>query len=215
MVGLVAARVRERYDRPTFAIALAPDGTGTGSGRSMPGVDLGSAVISAVEADLIAKGGGHAMAAGVTIKPGQMGPFRAHVTEKLGAVVAQARSRKALQIDAALTARGATADFVRDIERAGPFGAGNPQPVFAFPAHKPKFAEVSATGGHVRFTLLSGDNARIRGIAFRAAETALGHAILTAGDNALHVAGSLSLDHWQGREEVRLRVTDVAAPAGR
>lgn len=210
IVGLVAARVRERFDRPTFAIALAPDGTGTGSGRSMPGVDLGSAVISAVEAGIIAKGGGHAMAAGVTIRPGQMGPFRAHLTETLGGVVAAARARKSLQVDAALTARGATADFVKDIERAGPYGAGNPQPVFAFPAHKVKFAEVTAPAGHVRFTLQSGDNARLRGIAFRSAETALGQAILSTGDSPLHVAGSLSLDHWQGREEVRLRVTDVA-----
>lgn len=215
VVGLVAARVRERFDRPTFAIALAPDGTGTGSGRSMPGVDLGSAVIAAVEAGLIAKGGGHAMAAGVTIRPGQMGPFRAHMTEALGPAVAEARSRRALQVDAALSARGATSDFVRDIERAGPFGAGNPQPIFAFPAHSVKFTEVAAPGGHVRFTLLSGDGARLRATAFRAAETALGRAILTAGDNPLHVAGSLSLDHWQGREEVRLRVSDVAPVTGR
>lgn len=211
VVGLVAARVRERFDRPTFAIALGPDGTGTGSGRSMPGVDLGSAVIAAVEAGLIAKGGGHAMAAGITVKPGQMGPFRAHITESLGVAVAEARTRKNLRIDAALTARGASVDFIRDIERAGPFGAGNAQPVFAFPAHRVKFAEVAATGGHVRFTLQSGDNARLKGIAFRAAETMLGHALLTAGDTPLHVAGSLTLNHWQGREEVQLRVIDAAA----
>jgi single-stranded-DNA-specific exonuclease len=210
VVGLVAARLRERFDRPVFAIALGPDGTGTGSGRSMPGVDLGSAVIAAVEAGLIAKGGGHAMAAGVTIRPGQMSAFRAHIMETLGPTVIAARTRSALSIDGALSARGATPEFVHDIERAGPFGAGNPQPVFAFPAHQAKFAEVMGHGGHVRFTLISGDGARLRAVAFRAANGPLGQALLSAGDTPFHVAGTLSLDHWQGREETQLRVTDVA-----
>lgn len=212
IVGLVAARIRERFDRPTFAIALGRDGTGTGSGRSMPGVDLGAAVIAAVEQGLIAKGGGHAMAAGVTIRPGQMGPFRAHLFEALGPAVSAARARTAVQIDAALTARGATPDFVRDVEQAGPFGAGNPQPVFAFPAHRVKFPEVAGLGGHVRFVLTADDGARLRAIAFRAAGTELGEALLGAGDAPLHVAGVLSVDHWQGREETQLRVSDVARP---
>ena len=120
IVGIVASRVRERFERPTFAIALAPDGTGTGSGRSMPGVDLGGAVIAAVEAGLIAKGGGHAMAAGATIKPGQLGPFRAFLYEKLAGQVAVAREATALHIDAAISARGATPELFHDIERAGP-----------------------------------------------------------------------------------------------
>jgi single-stranded-DNA-specific exonuclease len=213
VVGLVAARVRERFERPVFAIALAPDGTGTGSGRSMPGVDLGSAVIAAVESGLVVKGGGHAMAAGVTVKPGQIGPFRAHLADRLADAVAGARTATALQVDAAMTARGATVDFVHEIERAGPFGAGNPQPVFVFPAHRAKFAEVVGTGGHVKFTLTSEDGARIKAIAFRAANTALGQALLGAGnDGALHIAGSLSLDQWQGRELVQVRVLDVAVP---
>ena len=212
VVGLVAARLRERFDRPTFAIAMAPDGTGTGSGRSMPGVDLGSAVIAAVEAGLIAKGGGHAMAAGVTIKPGQMGPFRAHLFETLGPSVAAARARTDLKIDAAITARAATPGFVRDIERAGPFGAGNPQPVFVFPAHRVKFPDVVGVGGHIRFTLASDDGARLKAIAFRAASGPLGQALLGAGDAPLHLAATLSVDQWQGREEVQARVIDAAIP---
>ena len=213
IVGLVAARLRERFERPAFAIALQPDGTGTGSGRSMPGVDLGRAVIAAVDAGIIAKGGGHAMAAGATLKPGQLGPFRAHLSETLTASVGVARALTALRIDAALSARGANVAFVEDIERAGPFGAGNPQPVFAFPAHKAKFAEVVGAGGHVRFTLTSDDGARLKAIAFRAASGPLGQALLGAGnDGKLHIAGTLSLDHYQGRAEVQLRVTDVAEP---
>jgi single-stranded-DNA-specific exonuclease len=213
IVGLVAARVRERFDRPVFAIALARDGTGTGSGRSMPGVDLGSAVIAAVEAGLVARGGGHAMAAGVTVKPGQLGPFRAHLFETLGAAVATARRKTALLVDAALSARGATPDFVRETERAGPFGAGNPQPVFVFPAHRLKFPEIAGAGGHVRVTVVSDDGARLKATAFRAADTPLGQALLAAGDVPHHVAGSLSIDHWQGREEAQLRISDAALPA--
>jgi len=215
VVGLVAARLRERFERPTFAIALQPDGTGTGSGRSMPGVDLGSAVIEAVELGLATKGGGHAMAAGVTLAPGQLGPFRAHIFERLGTAVATARAATALPIDAAMTARGATTQFVQEVERAGPFGSGSPQPTFAFPAHKARFAEVVGAAGHVKFTLVSDDGGRLKAIAFRAAATALGDALLTAGNDApLHLAGTLSLDHWQGREEVQFRLQDLARPAG-
>ncbi|HEX4297958.1 MAG TPA: DHHA1 domain-containing protein, partial [Devosia sp.] len=214
VVGLVAARLRERFERPVFAIALNPDGTGTGSGRSMPGVDLGRAVIAAVEAGIIARGGGHAMAAGVTLKPGQLGPFRAHLSENLAQSVGIARALTALNVDAALSARGANVPFVEDLERAGPFGSGNPQPVFAFPAHRAKFAEVVGAGGHVRFTLTSDDGARLKAIAFRAATSPLGQALLGAGNDApLHIAGTLGLDHYQGRAEVQLRVVDAAQPA--
>lgn len=211
VVGLIAARLRERFERPAFAIALHADGTGVGSGRSMPGVDLGRAVIAAVEADIIQKGGGHAMAAGVTLKPGQLGAFRAHMSEALKDSVGVARSLTALKIDAALSARGATVEFVEDIERAGPFGSGNPQPVFAFPAHRVKFPQVVGAGGHVSFQLAADDGARIKAIAFRAASTALGQTLLAAGpDTRLHLAGTLSLDHYQGQSSVQLRLSDAA-----
>lgn len=212
VVGLVAARLKERYDRPAFAIALGADGGGTGSGRSVLGVDLGTAVIAAVEAGLVMKGGGHAMAAGVTLSPEQFPAFRAHLFELLGDSVATARARRDLEIDAAMTARGATTGFVHDLERAGPFGAGNPQPVFAFPSHRARFAEIVGSGGHVKFTLTADDAGRLKGIAFRAAGTPLGDALLSAGDRPLHLAGSLSLDHWQGREEVQFRASDAAWP---
>lgn len=214
IVGLVAARLKERFERPAFAVALTPDGGGTGSGRSMPGVDLGAAVIAAVNEGLAQKGGGHAMAAGVTLAPGQLGPFRAFIDEQLRDAVAAARTRTSVKIDAALTARGATTDFVRDMERAGPFGAGNPTPVFAFPSHTVRFAEVVGAGGHVRLTVSSGDGASLKAIAFRAAGTPLGDALLKARDGGrLHISGTLNRDHWQGRETVQLRISDAATPA--
>jgi single-stranded-DNA-specific exonuclease len=213
VVGLVAARLRERFERPAFAFALAPDGSGTGSGRSLPGVDLGRAVIAAVDEAILVRGGGHTMAAGASIRPGQLGAFRAHLAASLADDVRAARASTSLAIDAALTARGASTALFHEIERAGPFGSGNPQPVFAFPAHRVKFPEIVGAGGHVRFTLASEDGARLKAVAFRAAETALGQALLSAGDAPVHVAGSLTIDHWQGREEARLRVADAALPA--
>ncbi|KKC39597.1 single-stranded DNA exonuclease [Devosia epidermidihirudinis] len=212
VVGLIAARLRERFERPTFAIALQPDGTGTGSGRSMPGVDLGRAVIAAVESGLLAKGGGHAMAAGITIKPGQLGPFRSFLADALSSDVSVARAATALPIDAALTARGASLDLVKDIERAGPYGSGNPGPLFAFPAHRARYAQIVGKGGHVSFALTSEDGARLKAIAFRAANTALGDALLRDSDTAFHFAGALSIDHYQGREQVQFRLTDMAKP---
>jgi single-stranded-DNA-specific exonuclease len=214
VVGLVAARLRERFDRPAFAIALGPDGHGTGSGRSMPGVDLGRAVIAAVEAGLIPKGGGHAMAAGVTIRSGELGAFRSFISDALGEQVVTARASTAVSVDAALTARGATVDLVRDLERAGPFGAGNPGPVFAFPAHRARFAQIVGKGGHVSFSLASEDGARLKAIAFRAAGSAIGNALLGSGDTPLHFAGALSIDHYQGREQVQFRLSDIAVPKG-
>lgn len=212
VAGLIASRLRERFERPAFAIALQPDGSGTGSGRSMPGVDLGRAVIEAVDLGLIPKGGGHAMAAGISIKPGQLGAFRSFLVDKLSRDVSAARAVTALPIDAALTARGATLDLVHDLEKAGPYGAGNPGPVFAFPAHRARYAQIVGKGGHVSFTLTSEDGARLKAIAFRAASTAIGDALLRDGDSAFHFAGALSIDHYQGREQVQFRLTDIAKP---
>jgi single-stranded-DNA-specific exonuclease len=212
VVGLIAARLKERFERPSFAIALNPDGSGTGSGRSMPGVDLGSAVIEAVDSGLIPKGGGHAMAAGISLRPGDMGPFRAFLAEKLVASVTSARAASALRIDAALTARGATLSLLQAVEKAGPFGAGNPSPVFVFPAHRARFPQVVGKGGHISFSLASDDGAKLKAIAFRAAGTPLGDTLMRDNDQPLHFAGSLSLDHYQGREQVQFRLLDIARP---
>lgn len=214
VVGLVAARLRERFSRPAFAIAMKPDGTGSGSGRSMPGVDLGSAVVAAREAGLIQAGGGHAMAAGITLSQAEISGFRSHMNEALEAAVTDARRSSGVSIDAAITARTATAAFVHEVQRAGPFGTGNSNPVFALPGHKVSFADVVGAGGHVRCTLSSADGAKLGGIAFRAAGTPLGQVLLNSDrSRPLHFCGTLALDHWQGRERVQLRLIDAADPA--
>lgn len=210
IVGLIAARLKERFQRPAFAIALAPNGLGTGSGRSVPGVDLGSLVRAAVAEGLLVKGGGHAMAAGITVERGKLGDFRAFLEERAAEAARTARAATSLAVDGALTARAATPDFIDAIERAGPFGAGHPEPVFAFPSHRIAYAE-PVGNGHVRVSLSGGDQT-LRGIAFRAAGTDLGRMLTESRGRALHVAGTLGIDHWQGRRQPSLRILDVAEP---
>ena len=211
VVGLVASRLKEKFRRPAFAIAVGPDGVGTGSGRSVPGVDLGSAVRAAVEEGLLVKGGGHAMAAGVTIRPERLGAFRAFLEGRLSTAVAASRGDRALKIDAALTAAAATPSLVRELDRAGPFGAGAPEPVLALAAHT--LASVDVVGqGHVRARLRSGDGSSVGAIAFRAAETDLGQALLSRRGSRVHAAGALTIDRWGGSEKASLRLID-AAPA--
>ncbi|NOZ33072.1 MAG: single-stranded-DNA-specific exonuclease RecJ [Alphaproteobacteria bacterium] len=213
VVGLVAARLRERFGRPAFAVAQNSAGGGTGSGRSIPGVDLGAAVLAAVDDGTIEKGGGHAMAAGISLNPDQLGPFRAAMQTALGAQVAEKMKLRSIAIDAALTARSLNIDLLTEMERAGPFGAGNSTPVLALPAHTVSYAKVVGKGGHVSATLRAGDGASIRAIAFGAADTPLGHALLEApGGPPLHVCGTASINVWQGRSEAQFRVLDVAKP---
>jgi single-stranded-DNA-specific exonuclease len=209
VVGLVAARLKERFGRPAFAIALGPGETGTGSGRSIAGVDIGRAVRHAVAEGVLMKGGGHAMAAGVTLKTGALGEFRAFLEQHLGADVEAARRDDALLVDGALTARSATAELLATLAAAGPFGAGNPEPVIALPAHA--IAHVEEVGqAHVRARLRAGDGAAINAIAFRAAGQKLGQALLKNRGRVVHVAGTLSVDRWQGNERIQLRMIDVA-----
>ncbi|AZO81245.1 MULTISPECIES: single-stranded-DNA-specific exonuclease RecJ [unclassified Bosea (in: a-proteobacteria)] len=213
IVGLIAGRLKERFRRPAFALARNGDGGATGSGRSIAGVDLGSAVRQAVEAGLAVKGGGHAMAAGVTLAPGQEGAFANFVSERLASGVASSREAEALLIDAAISAGGANPRLLAEIDQAGPFGAGCPEPVFVLPAHRlTEVIEVGA-GGHLRIKLRSGDGATIGGIAFRAAREPLGQALLAARGESVHLAGTLTLNRWGGSERAELRVVDLARPA--
>jgi single-stranded-DNA-specific exonuclease len=209
VVGLVAARLKERFGRPAFAIALGPGETGTGSGRSIAGVDVGRAVRHAVAEGVLMKGGGHAMAAGVTLKTGALGEFRAFLEQHLGADVEAARRDDALLVDGALTARAVTAEMVATLAAAGPFGAGNPEPVIALPAHAIAHAE-EVGHAHVRARLRAGDGAAINAIAFRAAGQKLGQALLKSRGSVVHVAGTLAVDRWQGNERIQLRMIDVA-----
>jgi single-stranded-DNA-specific exonuclease len=213
VVGLVAARLKERFRRPAFAFTVQPGGRATGSGRSVPGADLGRAVRAAVDAGLADKGGGHVMAAGVTVASTGLPRFAAFITERLAADVSHADHLDSLPVDAMVTAGGARPEIIAALERAGPFGSGQPEPIFALANHR--IADVREVGGagHARVTLRGGDGAAIRGIAFRAAGQPLGQALQKALGGNLHVAGTLCVDRWGGGERVEVRIIDVAVPA--
>ena len=210
VVGLVAARLKERYGRPAFAIALEPGGMGTGSGRSIAGVDLGRAVRQAVHNGLLVKGGGHAMAAGITLRKDALAPFRAFLEETLAAPVEAARRERALMIDGAVSGGGLNLALTELLARAGPYGAGNPEPVLALPSHTIAYADPVGEN-HIRVRLKSGDGKFVNAIAFRAAGTPLGQALIDNRGRRMHAAGSLAIDRWQGAERVQLRLSDVAA----
>jgi single-stranded-DNA-specific exonuclease len=210
VVGLVAARLKERFGRPAFAIALEPGGSGTGSGRSITGVDLGRAVRRAVQQGLLLKGGGHAMAAGVTLKKDLLGNFRAFMEETLAGSVEAARRDSALLFDGAVSAGAFNFSLADLLLRAGPFGAGNPEPLLALPAHTLSYAD-PVGDGHIRARFRSGDGKFVNAIAFRAMGQSLGRILLENRGHAFHAAGHMAVDRWQGEERVQLRLVDVAA----
>ncbi len=213
IAGLLAARLKERFERPAFALTLA-GARATGSGRSIPGVDLGRAVRAAVEAGVAIKGGGHAMAAGVTLERERIGEWRAFLEERLGEAVARARAGAGLTIDAALTANAATPELAHRLEAAGPYGSGNPEPVFALTRHRlADVMPVGAGGDHLRLRAVAGDGRAVEGIAFRAAGKKLGEALIRLRGAPVHLAGTLSVNRYGGRERAQLRVVDVAEAA--
>jgi single-stranded-DNA-specific exonuclease len=211
IVGLIAARLKEKFKRPAFAIAFDPSGKGTGSGRSINGFDMGKMVRAAVDEGLLIKGGGHAMAAGLTVERGNLGLLRSFFTERAEKIVAALVANETLKIDGAIGASGATVDLVDRLETAGPYGSGHSQPVFAVPAHRLRDSRMVGDR-HVKVTLEAVDGSRLDGIAFRAGETPLGNLLLNSRGATLHVAGSLAADHYQGQRRIQIRVYD-AAPA--
>ena len=168
MIGIVAGRIKERFGRPAIVIAETEDGTGKGSGRSIRGVDLGAAVLAAKDSGLLVAGGGHAMAAGLTLAPGGLEPFREFINERLAADVEKSRGDRALLLDALLAPGGVAGDLCDALDAAGPYGAGWPSPrVAAGPARLLKTGIVG--NGHVRGLACGDDGKSFKWIAFRSA----------------------------------------------
>ena len=209
VVGIVAGRLRERFNRPAFAVAL-DDVMGRGSGRSVAGVTLGPAVIAARQAGLLIAGGGHAMAAGFTVEAGRLEALRGFLADHVAGQLAGRPLTPGFGVDGALAPAAATAELVGTLARAGPFGAGNPRPRFAFSAVNVIRAGIVGND-HVRCTLagVSG-GPRLNAIAFRAAAGELGQALLGAAGGPLHVAGHLRPDSWRGGGSVQLVIEDAA-----
>jgi single-stranded-DNA-specific exonuclease len=211
VIGIVAARLKERYERPACVVALV-DGIGKGSGRSVAGMPLGPVVVAACQAGLLINGGGHAMAAGFTVAADRVDALKEFLTARLGDGHDGMPLVPELSIDGALSAGAAGPDLARQLDSLAPFGAGNPEPRFVFPDLR--VLHVAPVGGaHLRLTL--GDAvgaARLEAIAFRVADTPLGRLLAGTGGRAIHIAGHLRRDSWRGRDRVQLFVVD-AAPA--
>ncbi|BCM20056.1 single-stranded-DNA-specific exonuclease RecJ [Mesorhizobium sp. J8] len=209
IVGLIASRLKDYARRPAFAIAFNSTGIGTGSGRSVTGFDLGRLVREAAAAGLIVKGGGHAMAAGITVERARLGELRAFFEERAAADVFRLQNEESLAIDGALAAEGATIALLDALEKAGPFGAGHIAPVFVLPRHR--LADARAIGtNHIRVDLQSQSGGNIQAIAFRAVDTALGEFLFKNRGRTVHVAGSLSGNYWNGNRTVQFRISDAA-----
>jgi len=207
-IGIVASRVVERFNRPAFVIALQ-DGIGKGSGRSLPGVNLGAAVTRARQEGLLVNGGGHPMAAGLTVEEGKLDALRVYLDACVADQVEARPDVPDLGVDGAVAVGAATDDLVRTVERIGPFGVGNAEPRFAVSGARVVRADLVGER-HVRCVLAGGDGARLQAIAFRAAAQPIGEALMERRGGDLHIAGHLRMNRWQGRESVQLVIDDVA-----
>jgi single-stranded-DNA-specific exonuclease len=207
VVGIVAGRLKERFNKPAF-VAGFEGGLGRGSARSVLGINVGAMVRAAHENGVIESGGGHAMAAGFGLTPAQVEPFRVFLLEAFakGGPVADVP----LAIDATVSPGGATISLARDLQLAGPYGAGNAEPLLVIPDARVAFADVVGKG-HVRLRLVGGDGARLDAIAFRVAETPLGEALLKSRGSQIQVAGRLRAEEWNGQARVQLHLDDAAA----
>jgi single-stranded-DNA-specific exonuclease len=213
VIGIVASRLKERYNRPACVVAVA-DGIGKGSGRSVAGFALGPAVIAARQAGLLLNGGGHAMAAGFTVAEGQLAALRAFLVDRASAALGSDALMPELGIDGALAAVAASPELVELVERLGPFGAGNAEPRFALPNLRVLRAEVVGAQ-HVRCILGDGAGAgRLKAIAFRCLDSELGPALLQGQGGTFHLAGHLRADNWQGRMGAQLMIDDAARISG-
>ncbi len=211
VVGIVAGRLRERWRKPVVVIGVdGVNAIGKGSGRSQPGMNLGRAVQAAWEAGVLLAGGGHAMAAGLTVKTDAIGRLRDFLNERMAGEQPAAEALDAVEIDALIEPRAATRPLFEQFEQLAPFGPANPEPMFAL-EHVTVREPVAMNGGHVRCRLAGPDGSSVKAIAWRCADLPGGQALL-AGGGGLRVAGRLKADDWNGRRGVQLEIEDVADP---
>jgi len=210
VIGIVAGRIKERFGRPAIVIAETEEGTGKGSGRSISGVDLGAAVLAAKESGLLVAGGGHAMAAGLTLPPGGFEAFREFMNERLAGDVEKAIGDRALLLDALLAPGGVAGSLCDALDAAGPYGAGWPSPRVA--AGPVRLLRTGIVGdGHVRGLGCGDDGKTFKWIAFRSAATELGQALLSSpGDRRWWLAGTIKRDEWNGGNAAEMHLEDAA-----
>lgn len=210
VIGIVASRLKEKLGRPAIVIALDDEGIGKGSGRSIAGADLGAAILAAKDLGLLIAGGGHPMAAGITIAEDRIDSFANFLDERMAEDVSRARGERALQLDAVVAPGGVTPAFVEALEEGGPYGMGWPAPRIATGPVRIIRADIVGTD-HVRAIVAGDDGRSLKTIAFRAADTPLGQAVLGAGSTRkLWIAGRAKLDDWGPRPAAELHLEDAA-----
>jgi len=208
VIGIVASRLKDTFQRPALVIALDGD-EGKGSGRSVTGVDLGAAIGAARHKELILAGGGHAMAAGLTIARDRIDAFTAYLNDRLGADVVQATKTASLGLDGALGVEGASVELIEQMELAGPYGAENPEPRFVL--SNARIVKASIVGeNHVRVILTgSGNRGRLTGICFKSLETPLGDSLISHQGASFHIAGHLRKNTWRGQTSAQILIEDA------
>ena len=210
VIGIVAGRLKEKHGRPAIVIAVGEDGIGKGSGRSISGVDLGAAVLAAKDMGLLVAGGGHAMAAGLTVMADKIEAFGDFLEARLAADVARASDNRALLLDVVVAPGGVNPGLVDALEAGGPYGMGWPAPRIAAGPMRVIKADIVGTD-HVRAIMAGDDGRSLKTVAFRQRETPLGQAILGAPrDRRLWVAGRGKIDDWGGRQNAELHIDDAA-----
>ena len=209
MVGIVAGRIKEHFNRPACVAAIT-DGVAKGSGRSVPGIDLGAAIIAARAHGLLTQGGGHSMAAGFGLLERDLSAFHAFLDDRLTAASALPAAAD-LAVEGAVSLAGCTMELAEQIQRMAPFGAGNPEPVLVLPRVRVGFAERIGREGNTLRVFLEGEGGgRLKSVLFRAGESALAKTLLSRDGAALHVAGSLRPETWQGRVSLGFTIIDAS-----
>ena len=209
VIGIVAGRLKDRFERPAIVIGVSEEGIGKGSGRSLKGANLGGAITAAREAGLLTSGGGHPMAGGLTVDAALIPELTAFLEARLKDEVKEARKNLSFKIDAQLLPSAATPQLIETMAQVGPYGADHPQPMFVFANMHIAYAE-RVRGGHVRCSFADDSGQRISGICFRADETGLSDVLLAPNPVRVHVAGRLKQDEWKGRVKIDLTVEDIA-----
>lgn len=207
VIGIVASRLRERYDLPACVVAR-DGGMAKGSGRSVPGVDLGQAVLAARDEGLLFNGGGHAMAAGFTVEEGRLAAFQDFLSSHISEQLAAGAAKPTYRIDSVVSVDAASLALIDSLSKLEPFGAGNDEPKIAVAGAQVVQADIVGSG-HIR-CILTGGGGRLKAIAFNSVDSELGHALLNTQGRSVHVAGSLREDNWQGRSSVQLVIEDGA-----
>jgi single-stranded-DNA-specific exonuclease len=210
VIGIVAGRIKEKLNRPSIIIALDEHGIGKGSGRSISGVDLGAAVLAAKDMGLLVAGGGHAMAAGLTVEADKIDAFAEFLNDRLSADVTRASADKIMLLDAMVSTGGVTPDFVEALEGAGPFGMGWPAPRIAAGPMRVVRSDIVGQN-HVRAIMAGDDGRSLKAVAFRQADTEMGQILLHGGrDRRLWLAGRIKIDDWGIRPAAEMHVDDIS-----